>query len=886
MSESDQALAGKYRMIAELGRGGMAEVNLAVASGPAGFNKLVVIKQLRQNLSDDPEFLSMFLDEARLAARLNHPNVVHTYEVVSEGGQNFIAMEYLDGQPLNRIIRDFSKSGGVPLGISLRIICDALAGLHYAHELADYDGTLLNVVHRDISPHNIFVTYEGQTKVVDFGIAKALNSSSETRSGVIKGKISYMSPEQSRSEPLDRRSDIFAAGIILWEAVTGRRLWKGLADVTVLQRLMVSHPVPSPREANPEVSKELEAICIKALASSPEDRYATAADMQNDIENVLLDMRLRVSVRDISKLLNEKFAAERAEIRAVIDTQIKQQTGENSRMMALSTLSQSQTLSAQSQGTPVTQHTQHTLQHTSQTALEPVSSTGTGLSPPVSTLTLSSSSETSEQPTPQQSALKARLAAASLGLVLLGSAGWMLSRSSSPAPVAAAAQPASASKIALNLRASPAGAKLYLDDELLPTNPYAGFRPRDGSAHLLRVEAEGYASKSRPVSFDSDISLDLDLEKATPAASVSQNAEAPAPQEPPKTTAVPDSKKKGGGRAVEAKTAEAPKTPEPPAVQPAGKKANVKLDTDNPWRLIPTMLWLALCSLAGLAVIIFFFFGRLQEPEANLPPVIPPSPPVPPAPPAPSTAPSKRSSRGDGGREGAPRGDVAPTPAASGGTPASKAASKPLPRLHSRRDEPEEDATGLTLLSPTVFAQGVPQQGLRAREEGAETDEQTGLNELILVTAVAHTDKGLRRRHNEDSYLALEEEGVFLVADGMGGHLAGEVASQLAAQTVSEVFKTRGFPDKLEEGIHARASELVHAVEAANAAVHEKSLSDGNLHGMGTTMVAARFSRSKRRAYVANVGDSRCYRLRGGELKQLTVDHTIGAATGDRKSVV
>ncbi|MCU0657576.1 MAG: serine/threonine protein kinase, partial [Polyangiaceae bacterium] len=165
----------------------MAEVNLAVASGPAGFNKLVVIKQLRQNLSDDPDFLNMFLDEARLAARLNHPNVVHTYEVVSDRQQNFIAMEYLDGQPLNRIVRDFSKAGGLPLEISLRIISDALGGLHYAHELADYDGTLLNVVHRDVSPHNIFVTYEGQTKVVDFGIAKALNSSSETRSGVIKG---------------------------------------------------------------------------------------------------------------------------------------------------------------------------------------------------------------------------------------------------------------------------------------------------------------------------------------------------------------------------------------------------------------------------------------------------------------------------------------------------------------------------------------------------------------------------------------------------------------------------------------------------------------------------------------------------------------------------
>src|SRR5262245_45560386 len=201
---------GKYQLIANLGHGGMADVYLSVVHGPVGFNKLTVIKRLRPSLAEEQEFLAMFLDEARLAARLNHPNVVQTNEVAEIEGQYYIAMEYLDGQPLNRILTRAQKAGTLPRELLIRVVADCLAGLHYAHELADYDGSPLGVVHRDASPHNIFVTYDGQTKVVDFGIAKAATRSAETRGGVLKGKVAYMAPEQARSGEVDRRSDVFA----------------------------------------------------------------------------------------------------------------------------------------------------------------------------------------------------------------------------------------------------------------------------------------------------------------------------------------------------------------------------------------------------------------------------------------------------------------------------------------------------------------------------------------------------------------------------------------------------------------------------------------------------------------------------------------------------
>jgi serine/threonine-protein kinase len=229
----------------------MADVHLAVATGPHGVNKLVVLKQIREDLVGDSNLFAMFVAEARLAARLNHPNVVQTYDVTEDTASPMMVMEYLEGQALSDIVAHATHHGRcVPIELHLRAIVGALEGLHHAHELRDFDGTPLNLVHRDVSPHNVFVTYEGHVKVLDFGIAKAVGRSAETRPGVLKGKVAYMSPEQMAGEKVDRRADIFSVGVMLWEATAGRYLWKGLNDRTVMLRVLEGD-VPKIAEAAP-----------------------------------------------------------------------------------------------------------------------------------------------------------------------------------------------------------------------------------------------------------------------------------------------------------------------------------------------------------------------------------------------------------------------------------------------------------------------------------------------------------------------------------------------------------------------------------------------------------------------------------------------------------
>jgi len=322
-TDSANGALGKYQLIAELGHGGMAQVFLALASGPAGFNKLVVIKQIRGQFAEDPEFLSMFLDEARLAARLNHPNVVQTNEVGEDDGRYFICMEYLEGQPLNRVLTRLGSDKVDPadkltLRQQLLILQETLSGLHHAHELCDFDGTALHVVHRDMSPHNVFVTYAGQVKVVDFGIAKALSSSSETRTGVLKGKIGYMAPEQAMGERVDRRADIFSVGMILWEMLTGRRMFKGSPDVAVLQKI-VNGAIPTPRSVAPDVPEKLEAICMKALSRHREERYFTAAEFAADVEAATNDLGGKGTLRDLGKVLERQFESDRSRIKALVE---------------------------------------------------------------------------------------------------------------------------------------------------------------------------------------------------------------------------------------------------------------------------------------------------------------------------------------------------------------------------------------------------------------------------------------------------------------------------------------------------------------------------------------------------------------------------------------
>ncbi len=310
---------GKYQLFASLGRGGMADVFLSVARGQMGFNKLAVIKRLRQALAEEAAFRNMFLDEARLAARLNHPNIVHTYEVGEQNGVYFIAMEYLEGQALNKVLREAQKRNeGIEHEIAARIIADALGGLGHAHELRDYDGRPLQIIHRDVSPHNIFVTYDGHTKLVDFGIAKAALSSTETEVGVLKGKVAYMSPEQAMGARIDARSDLFAMGIVLWELVAHQRLMTGENAANTLHRLM-SEPIPRVSQVVPSIDPHLDAIIARALEKDPDVRWQSASEMREALEAWLASRPRVARQEDVGRKMVHLFGTVREEVQRQIN---------------------------------------------------------------------------------------------------------------------------------------------------------------------------------------------------------------------------------------------------------------------------------------------------------------------------------------------------------------------------------------------------------------------------------------------------------------------------------------------------------------------------------------------------------------------------------------
>jgi serine/threonine-protein kinase len=544
---------GKYHLIAELGHGGMADVYLAVARGPAGFSKLQVVKQLRPALAENPEVVAMFLDEARLAARLNHPNVVQTYEVEQEGDHCFIAMEYLDGQPLDRILRRAKKKGGLPLPLHLRILSDTLAGLHHAHELQDYDGTPLKVVHRDVSPQNIFVTYEGQIKVVDFGIAKAANGSAETRTGVLKGKISYMSPEQAVGDDLDRRSDLFAVGILLFEAISGDKFWKNATDIQVLHRL-TNGPIPTAADLPPDTPEDLRDICACAISPDPSDRFATAEEFHNALESYLRDTGMPAG-REVGSHVAKLFEDRRFQARAIVEEQLRiLRDQEPPPAVRPNLFNQTLTLAARPETT------------SSLRASTPFAS------------------ETSASPVapPKRWPL---LAGIGLGATILGALA-LRSFATGPNPPTSSPTPAVASVAAqaveLRLSADPSSASFFLDDAPLPGNPFVGRFPRDNASHRLRVEAPGHRPQNLLVHLEQDQNLTLTLEPASSAAP-------PAPSAP--SLASDDGKKdpRPGPRSAGKAPPPAPPAPDPTKTSddlpppPPKKKPTREIDKDDPW---------------------------------------------------------------------------------------------------------------------------------------------------------------------------------------------------------------------------------------------------------------------------------------------------------------
>jgi eukaryotic-like serine/threonine-protein kinase len=298
---------GRYEIVKHLASGGMAEVLLARVKGIEGFERYVVIKQIQPERSRDASMVKMFVDEARLAASLHHASIVQVHDIGQEHGEYFIAMEYIHGESLHALLRKLAtEQGRLPLDHLLTIVSAAASALHYAHEQKGPDRAPLGLVHRDVSPSNILVAYDGNVKVVDFGIAKAAHRSTETRSGMLKGKVSYMAPEQCMGMAVDRRSDVFALGIVLYELTTVRRLFKASTDFLTMSKIM-SGSVPRPSLYRPELPPELEAIILKALALDPEQRYQTADEMRVALDQLAQRLGLRTSTTALGDYMIERF---------------------------------------------------------------------------------------------------------------------------------------------------------------------------------------------------------------------------------------------------------------------------------------------------------------------------------------------------------------------------------------------------------------------------------------------------------------------------------------------------------------------------------------------------------------------------------------------------
>ncbi|MFN7131018.1 MAG: protein kinase domain-containing protein [Myxococcales bacterium] len=303
---------GKYQLIRKLATGGMAEIYLARSEGLEGFQKQLVVKRILPHLAENEEFVEMFLHEARIAVRLNHPNVVQIYDLGRADGSYFIAMEYIAGDDVRRIWKRADAAGTpIPIPLACRIVADAAAGLDYAHKRTDASGSPLNIIHRDVSPQNILVSYEGAVKVVDFGIAKAADQATVTRSGVLKGKYSYMSPEQGAGKDIDHRTDQFALGVVLYELLTCTRLFKRQNEIQTLAAVTECR-IPPPSAANPRVPKELDPIVMRALARERRDRYPDLRGLQSALEEWMVATRQPATTSALAAFMGTLYA-DRAE---------------------------------------------------------------------------------------------------------------------------------------------------------------------------------------------------------------------------------------------------------------------------------------------------------------------------------------------------------------------------------------------------------------------------------------------------------------------------------------------------------------------------------------------------------------------------------------------
>lgn len=523
----------------------MSTVYLALVAGPGGFNKLLVVKVLRDDLmggSDDA--VRMFWNEARLAAQLVHPNIVHTFEVGETDGLYFMAMEYLDGQSYRAVQTRAASVGGIPLSESLRVLSEAARGLHYSHELKSFKGEPLGVVHRDVSPQNVMITFDGQVKVLDFGIAKMRDSEHLTQAGMIKGKLEYVAPEQLKGEPLDGRADVFALGAMLWEAITGERFAGGskVADVAKVHTRL-SGGERKLRSLRPDAPEPLAQIVDRATALDPSARFGSAAAFADALDAYLATLPVKPSAQTLASFVGPLFAAEREKLHQLIEEEIERsshtQSGQLPQIGGDSTTS-------------------------SNLSWGRGDGSGSGLKQAVV--------PTSDE-LPRRNAARTR--AMMWGVVgvaaVIGAALALLPPSQGPvhpvasgvhtpaaAPPSAAAPPTAvapleptiddnvARSVLLEVKVTPEHAVLSLDGAPLAV-PFSGRFRKSDSLQLLEAKADGFRPYKRLIPFVADQQLDIRLEPEPQ----------PQPQQPPQASRRGSARASGSDRRAE-------QAPEPP----------------------------------------------------------------------------------------------------------------------------------------------------------------------------------------------------------------------------------------------------------------------------------------------------------------------------------
>ncbi len=519
MNERMASMTNRFRPVARLGEGGMAEIFLALSNGPAGFNKLVVLKLLREDFVAEQGALEIFLEEARLAAQLEHDNLVHTYETGEFEGRYFIAMEYLQGCSLSQIVR---RVPDLPLELRLSIVAKMLAGLHHAHELKGYDGRPLLVVHRDVSPSNIMVTYDGRAKLLDFGIAKVASAQYTTTIGVFKGKMGYSAPEQLRGESVDRRADVFSSGVTLWEFLSGKRLVTPQEmNVSIQRRLDGTEDIEKGAE---HVPKPLLAICKRAMALQRDERYATAEEMAQAIHEQLDPTVFRDASGQLGEILSETFAPERTRLQSAIERHVSEAVGASSgALRSVPELrAEFATLTPPSPGanlapTHVEPVAKRSRWKRLAVAIAFASACAVGLMIGWEVVRpLMSESRHAAPPAASSSTLAALHHPADLPLPMA---------IASTAPDGSA--PAEAATIVWSVEADPPSARLYLDGAPLPSNPFHSTAPKGGKPHVLSARAPGYRSLERTVTFLEPVTLKLSLRRPEMLRSSTEKTQAP-----------------------------------------------------------------------------------------------------------------------------------------------------------------------------------------------------------------------------------------------------------------------------------------------------------------------------------------------------------------------